>query len=46
VILHVHRRAYRELLITAPGLGNYISGAILFEARMLYMDRHGYVAHS
>lgn len=26
-----NRRAYRELLITTPGLGEYISGAILFE---------------
>ncbi|CAG9465036.1 unnamed protein product [Pedinophyceae sp. YPF-701] len=26
-----NRRAYRELLVTAPGLGQYISGAILFE---------------
>jgi hypothetical protein len=26
-----NRRAYRELLITTPGLGQYISGAILFE---------------
>ncbi|KIZ06551.1 fructose-bisphosphate aldolase, class I [Monoraphidium neglectum] len=25
------RRAYRELLVTTPGLGKYISGAILFE---------------
>ena len=26
-----HRRSYRSLLFTAPGLGEYISGAILFE---------------
>ena len=26
-----NRRAYRELLVSTPGLGNYISGAILFE---------------
>jgi fructose-bisphosphate aldolase class I len=26
-----NRRAYRELLITAPGLSNYISGAILYD---------------
>ncbi len=26
-----NRRAYRELLVTTPGLGKYISGAILFE---------------
>ena len=26
-----NRRSYRELLVTTPGLGQYISGAILFE---------------
>ncbi|KAH7428073.1 hypothetical protein KP509_10G074300 [Ceratopteris richardii] len=26
-----NRQAYRELLVTTPGLGDYISGAILFE---------------
>ena len=26
-----NRRSYRELLVTTPGLGDYISGAILFE---------------
>ncbi|ALP53344.1 fructose-bisphosphate aldolase [Candidatus Tenderia electrophaga] len=26
-----NRRAYRELLLTAPGLGDYISGAILYD---------------
>lgn len=26
-----NRRAYRELLVTTPGIGEYISGAILFE---------------
>lgn len=26
-----NRQAYRTLLVTPPGLGNYISGAILFE---------------
>jgi fructose-bisphosphate aldolase class 1 len=26
-----NRLAYRELLVTTPGIGNYISGAILFE---------------
>ena len=25
------RRAYRELLVTTPGLGKYISGAIMLE---------------
>lgn len=27
----VNRQAYRQLLVTTPGLGEYISGAILFE---------------
>lgn len=26
-----NRKSYRELLVTTPGLGDYISGAILFE---------------
>ncbi|CAN6463720.1 unnamed protein product [Victoria cruziana] len=26
-----NRQAYRTLLVSAPGLGNYVSGAILFE---------------
>ena len=26
-----HRRAYRELLFTAPGAGEFISGAILYD---------------
>src|SRR5687767_14731080 len=26
-----NRRAYRELLLTAPGLGEFISGVILFD---------------
>lgn len=26
-----NRQAYRTLLVSVPGLGNYISGAILFE---------------
>ena len=26
-----NRRAYRELLFTAPGIENYISGVIMFE---------------
>jgi len=26
-----NRKAYRDLLLSAPGLGQYISGAILFE---------------
>merc|ERR1712193_192555 len=35
-----NRRAYRELLVTAPGLGEYISGAILFE-ETLYQSTAG-----
>src|SRR5947209_6580975 len=26
-----NRRAYREMLFTAPGIGDYISGVILFD---------------
>jgi len=32
-----NRRAYRQLLISAPGLGQYCSGAILFE-ETLFQD--------
>ena len=35
------RRAYRELLVTAPGLGQHISGAILFDETIRQADRHG-----
>jgi len=35
-----NRRAYRELLVTTPGLGEYISGAILFE-ETLYQSTDG-----
>ena len=35
------RRAYRELLVTAPGLGRHISGAILFDETIRQSDRHG-----
>ena len=35
------RRAWRELLITAPGLGASISGAILFDETIRQSDRHG-----
>ena len=35
------RRAYRELLVTAPGLGDHISGAILFDETIRQTDRHG-----
>ena len=35
------RRAYRELLVTAPGLGMHISGAILYDETIRQSDRHG-----
>jgi fructose-bisphosphate aldolase class I len=35
------RRAYRELIVTTPGLGNYISGAILYDETIRQRDRHG-----
>jgi len=35
------RRAYRELLVTAQGLGDHISGAILFDETIRQRDRHG-----
>ena len=35
------RRAYRELLVTAPGLGAHISGAILFDETIRQCDRNG-----
>ena len=36
-----NRRAYRELLVTTPGLGQYISGAILFEETLYQTIRDG-----
>ena len=35
------RRAWRELLVTAPGLGTSVSGAILFDETIRQSDRHG-----
>ncbi len=35
------RRAYRELLITTPGLAEFISGAILYDETIRQNDRHG-----
>jgi len=35
------RRAYRELLITTPGLGGYISGAILYDETIRQTKRDG-----
>ncbi|GFR45510.1 hypothetical protein Agub_g6901 [Astrephomene gubernaculifera] len=36
-----NRRAYRELLCTTPGLGQYISGAILFEETLYQSTKDG-----
>jgi len=35
------RRTYRELLITAPGIGKYISGAILYDETIRQTDAKG-----
>ena len=35
------RRAWRELLVTAPELGASVSGAILFDETIRQSDRHG-----
>jgi len=36
--IEANRRSYRDLLVSTPGLGEYISGAILFE-ETLYQSR-------
>ncbi|MCZ3114893.1 fructose-bisphosphate aldolase, partial [Acinetobacter baumannii] len=36
-----NRRAYRELLLTTPKLGEYISGAILFDETIRQSTRDG-----
>ncbi len=36
-----NRRAYRELLLTAPNLGQYISGAILFDETIRQSTKDG-----
>ena len=36
-----YRRAYRELIVTAPGLGDYISGAILFDETIYQATKDG-----
>jgi fructose-bisphosphate aldolase class I len=36
-----NRRAYRELLFTAPGLGEYIGGVILFDETLRQSTRDG-----
>ena len=35
------RRTYRELLLTTPGIGQYISGAILFEETLYQSTKSG-----
>lgn len=35
------RRAYREMLVTTPGLGSYISGAILFDETIRQETKEG-----
>ena len=36
-----NRQAYRTLLVTAPGLGQYVSGAILFEETLYQSTTDG-----
>ncbi len=36
-----HRRAYREMLLTTPGLGEHISGAILFDETIRQSTKDG-----
>lgn len=36
-----NRRDYRGLLFSAPGLGQYISGAILYEETLYQSDKDG-----
>ena len=36
-----NRRRYRELLLSTPGLGQYISGVILFDETLRQSDSHG-----
>src|ERR1035438_1594133 len=35
------RRAYRELIVTTPGLGEYISGAILYDETIHQQKKDG-----
>jgi fructose-bisphosphate aldolase class I len=37
----VNRQAYRQLLCTTPGLGEYVSGAILFEETLYQSTTDG-----
>jgi fructose-bisphosphate aldolase class I len=36
-----NREAYRSLLLSTPGLGEYVSGAILFEETLTQHDKKG-----
>ena len=36
-----NRRKYRQLLITTPGLSQYISGCIMFEESLFEKDENG-----
>ena len=36
------RRAYRELIVTTPGLGECISGAILYDETIRQQTKDGY----
>jgi fructose-bisphosphate aldolase class I len=36
-----YRRAYRELIVTTPGFGDYISGAILFDETIYQSTKDG-----
>jgi fructose-bisphosphate aldolase class I len=36
-----YRRKYRELIVTTPGLGNYLSGAILFDETIYQKTEDG-----
>lgn len=36
-----NRQAYRGLLFSAPGLGKYISGAILYDETLFQKDKNG-----
>jgi fructose-bisphosphate aldolase class I len=35
------RRSYRELIVTTPGLGDYVSGAILYDETIRQRDSNG-----
>jgi len=37
----VNRQAYRQLLVDTPGLGEYVSGAILFEETLYQSTTDG-----